>query len=98
MRAPIPTLVICGFLLHACTDQGGMANAQAPVGGITTAWKEGADYTVLERVRFMDNRGFQQPAEAFSALIPKGWKHEGGVVWKSLQECRADMVGAQFRV
>lgn len=98
MRPPFPVLVICCLLFHACNDQGGTANAQAPVGGKATAWKEGADYTVLERVRFMDNTGFQQPAEAFSALIPKGWKHEGGVVWKSLQECRGDMVGAQVRI
>ncbi|HRD54141.1 MAG TPA: hypothetical protein PKY96_16000, partial [Flavobacteriales bacterium] len=42
---------------------------------------EGKDYMVLERVRFMDTQGFEQPAEAFSILLPKGWKHQGGVVW-----------------
>ena len=42
---------------------------------------EGKDYTVLERVRCMDNQGFEQPAEAFSVLLPKGWIHEGGITW-----------------
>ena len=40
---------------------------------------EGKAYTVLQRVRFMDSTGFQQPAEAFRVLIPKGWKHEGAL-------------------
>lgn len=87
--------------LAACSSSGGQdlpGNASQPARAATGEWVEGRDYTVLERVRFMDNTGFQQPAEAFSALIPKGWKHEGGVVWKSLQECRGDMVGAQVKI
>lgn len=59
---------------------------------------EGKDYTVLERVRFMDDQGFEQPAEAFSILLPKGWKHEGGVVWKGLNECRGEMVSSRWSV
>lgn len=94
-------LSLLSFLfLTACADQGGnTANAQTS-GNTKSAqnWKEGTDYTVLERVRFMDNMGFQQPAEAFSVLIPKGWEHEGGVVWKSLQECRSEMVGAKVKI
>jgi hypothetical protein len=74
-------------------------NAQTSSAGKNHAnWVEGKDYTVLERVRFMDSMGFKQPAEAFSVLIPKGWKHEGGVIWKSLQECRSDMVGARYEI
>lgn len=59
---------------------------------------EGKDYTVLERVRFMDSQGFERPAEAFSILLPKGWKHEGGVVWKGLNECRGEMVSSKWSV
>ncbi|MBK9176005.1 MAG: hypothetical protein IPM46_06620 [Flavobacteriales bacterium] len=59
---------------------------------------EGKDYVVLERVRFMDAAGFQQPAEAFSILLPKGWKHQGGVVWKGLNECRGEMISAKWSV
>ncbi|HEX7708166.1 MAG TPA: hypothetical protein VF701_17020 [Thermoanaerobaculia bacterium] len=62
------------------------------------SFQEGRDYTVLERVRFMDNAGFEQPAEAFSVLLPRGWKHEGGVVWKGPQECRGEMVGARVTI
>lgn len=58
----------------------------------------GKDYIVLERVRFLDEMGFEQPVEAFSALVPKGWKTEGGIVWKGLNECRGEMVSAQWRV
>ncbi len=96
--APLPLLAV--LLFAACTEQGGTAaNAQSADNAKSTQnWKEGTDYTVLERVRFMDNTGFQQPAEAFSALIPKGWKHEGGVIWKSLQECRSEMVGSKVKI
>lgn len=59
---------------------------------------EGKDYTVLQRARFMDDVGFERPAEAFSVLVPRGWKHEGGIVWKSLQECRGEMVSSTWRV
>ncbi|MBX2973194.1 MAG: hypothetical protein KF797_08830 [Flavobacteriales bacterium] len=100
MRAISHLPLLSLLLLTACTDQGGkLANAQT-AGGTKAAqnWQEGRDYTVLERVRIMDNMGFQQPAEAFSVLIPKGWKYEGGVVWKSLQECRSEMVGTKVRI
>ncbi len=42
---------------------------------------EGNDYTIYERVRMMDNQGFTQPAEAYSLLLPKGWSHEGEIIW-----------------
>lgn len=44
-------------------------------------FKEGVDYTIFERVRVLDKIGFQQPAEAFSLLLPKGWKTEGEIIW-----------------
>lgn len=57
---------------------------------------EGRDYTVMQRVRFMDNDGFQEPAEAFSVLLPRDWKHEGGIRWGSLQQCRGELVTAPW--
>lgn len=100
MLPTITTSTLCLLLLSACgqgTDN--TASAQGESGQEpSTTWREGSDYTVLERVRFMDEMGFQQPAEAFSVLIPKGWKHEGGVIWKSLQECRGEMVGSKVRI
>ena len=61
-----------------------------------SSFVEGRDYTVLRRARFMDASGFEQPAEAFSVLLPRDWTHEGGVVWKNLQGCRGEMVGARW--
>jgi hypothetical protein len=75
------------------------AASQTPLGTAASAnLVEGRDYTVLQRTRFMDASGFEQPAEAFSVLLPRGWKQEGGIVWKSLQACRAEMVGARWSV
>ncbi len=32
-------------------------------------------------MRLLDNVGFTSPAEAYSLLLPKGWTHEGEIVW-----------------
>ena len=51
---------------------------------------EGRDYVVLERVRFFDDKGYIAPVEAFSLLVPKGWKSDGGVRWKSPLACAGE--------
>ncbi len=84
------------LLLASCGDAS--TNPAAAQGGASSGktFVEGKDYTVLERVRFMDNQGFEQPAEAFSVLLPKGWKHEGGVTWKDMNACRGEMVTGRW--
>lgn len=57
---------------------------------------EGRDYLVLQRVRFLDENGFGRPIEAMSLLVPRGWRTEGGVRWKSVNECRGDIVMEQM--
>jgi len=52
----------------------------------------GRDYMVVNRVRFLDSMGFDQPVEAFSILFPKDWRTEGGVQWGNVQGCRGEMV------
>lgn len=44
-------------------------------------FSEGKDYMIFERVRLLDRKGFSEPQEAYSLLLPKGWKHESGVDW-----------------
>lgn len=53
---------------------------------------QGKDYIILERRRFLDTQGFDQPVEAFSFLVPKDWKSEGGIRWKGIQECRGEII------
>jgi hypothetical protein len=100
----IRTLSIAVFaMIIACSNGPGTApradtSTDAETYLSATDPTEGKDYVVLERVRFMDGQGFEQPAEAFSILLPQGWKHEGGVVWKGLNECRGEMVSARWSV
>lgn len=42
---------------------------------------EGKDYVEFARARILDKVGFSQPVEAFSLLIPKSWKFDGGIMW-----------------
>ncbi|MFN8181373.1 MAG: hypothetical protein U0X34_05890 [Bacteroidia bacterium] len=55
-------------------------------------WIEGKDYTILERVRIRDEQGFGQPVTAYSLLVPKGWKTEGGITWRVGHTCMQEVV------
>lgn len=77
-------------------SQAANSSESSPASG--ASFVEGRDYTVFERVRFMDATGFESPAEAFSLLLPRNWKHEGGIVWKNPRECVGEMVGARMSI
>ncbi len=70
----------------------------AAVDAQSPAFVEGKDYLVLERKRFLDEMGFDQPVEAFSMLVPKGWKSQGGVRWKGVGECRGEIVSNHVQI
>lgn len=53
---------------------------------------EGKDYTIWQRARIRDENGFAEPIEAYSILLPKGWRTEGGVRWVVNAQCPADAV------
>lgn len=36
---------------------------------------------VYNRIRILDKKGFTEPQEAYSLLLPKNWQHEGAVEW-----------------
>ncbi|MEO9003606.1 MAG: hypothetical protein ABI288_02665, partial [Ginsengibacter sp.] len=42
---------------------------------------EGMDYTIMERVRVLDKIAFTEPVEAYSILVPKGWKNSSDIWW-----------------
>ena len=91
MARPICIALGIALLFCQCSEsegQPGAAHAHAVAGQYT----EGTDYIVLQRVRFLDQMGFDRPVEAFSVLFPKGWTTDGGVRWKGMGECRGDMV------
>jgi len=49
----------------------------------STQYVEGKDYLVYDRVRILDNKGFTEPQEAYSLLLPSGWKHQGEIEWNT---------------
>jgi len=81
------TSILVAFI--ACTGKNGALNkndpspkniSKQPMQNIND-YKEGKDYSVFERVRISDNMGFTSPVEAYSLLLPKGWKYEGNINW-----------------
>lgn len=101
MRAPL----ITALLLFACsspsapvdTDGDGVISPQEratseQAQGPTKKFVEGKDYVVLERLRVMDPTGFAQPMEAYSILVPKGWKSQGGITWQVGNPCMVEAI------
>ena len=70
-------LIVTLLVLLACADK---------------KFVEGQDYVVLERLRVMDNGGFGEPVAAYSFLVPKGWKSEGGITWKVGETCTSEAI------
>lgn len=64
----------------------------------TAKFIEGKDYMVLERLRVIDPSGFAQPMEAYSMLVPKGWKSTGGITWKVGHPCMAEVINNRLTV
>jgi hypothetical protein len=78
------------LFLASCTGQSSNSNKQTTATQKKQAatdqqppqnFIEGKDYNVFDRVRMMDNQGFTQAVEAYSLLIPKGWQHQGEIMW-----------------
>lgn len=93
MRATVAVLIV---LMASCTSTTSNVTSAQTTAVAKGNFVEGKDYVLLERVRFMDNQGFQQPAEAFSILLPKGWTHQGEVKWEDGTRCRGEMVTGQW--
>ncbi len=70
-------------------------SAGTPDGGVVS-FLEGQDYLVLERVRILDEMGFDRPVEAMSVLVPAGWRTGMGVRWKDVGGCRGEIVTWQM--
>lgn len=59
---------------------------------------QGKDYVVLERIRILDEMGFDRPVEAMSILVPKGWQTQSNVRWNSISGCRGEIITWELSV
>lgn len=60
--------------------------------GRSTDGRKDTDYVILERREIPDPSGFGQPVPAFSVLLPKGWKIDGGIQWNISATCMTEVV------
>lgn len=100
MRLIHPHLLLASALV-ACGQGTGHAGTNASMDDTAAAdgtrkYEEGRDYLVLQRVRVIDPSGFGQPVEAFSFLLPRGWKLEGGVTWRVGHPCMNEAVAVRY--
>lgn len=103
MRSPICALLAAFLTLgacHAADPQAAQKTASKSAAKSATAEapKEGKDFIVLESKRFFDDKGYIQPVEAFSVLVPRGWRAEGGVQWKSPFQCAGETYAPVLRI
>jgi hypothetical protein len=82
------------LLLTACSIIG-VGNSSVKSQTKASGLVEGRDYVVLERFRILDQMAFDRPVEAMSILVPHGWRAEGGIRWKGINECRGEMASWQ---
>ena len=90
----------CGGILGNRTASGeaeGQTRGNQGRGRSASGLVEGKDYVVLERFRILDEMGFDRPVEAMSVLVPRGWRTQGGVRWKGINECRGEIVTWQMQ-
>jgi hypothetical protein len=89
------------LMIASCGSAGNDAspaknNDEAPQGGGAAAqqarYEEGRDYVVLERLRVIDPSGFERPMEAYSILVPRGWKSRGGITWQVGNPCMTEVI------
>lgn len=96
MKNIIPLSIICAMISCAAAERPQELSIATPVAQIDGTASDrsstGNDHILLERVRFLDTQGFDRPVEAFSLLVPKGWKSEGGAKWRSVSECRGELL------
>lgn len=85
--SPAP-IDIDGDGVISATEQATAQEAQKP----GKKFVEGKDYVVLERLRVIDPNGFGQPMEAYSILVPKGWKSQGGITWQVGNPCMVESI------
>lgn len=65
------------LLLVACSPDNSSGLGVASAAGANPV----ASTLRVQRVEIMDNQGFERPMPAATALIPLGWRAEGGIVW-----------------
>lgn len=92
----------CGGATDAPAPAGAGAAAGAPSSAASSPaasrFAEGKDYVVVERVRIIDAMGFDRPVEASSILVPRGWRTEAAVRWKSVGGCRGEIVSEPIKI
>ncbi|MEO8588895.1 MAG: hypothetical protein ABI432_05965 [Flavobacteriales bacterium] len=106
-RTAILLLAVLTFIACGSSSGGGSMNMDgSPMADAegadeqrpATKFIEGKDYMVLERLRVIDPSGFAQPMEAYSILVPKGWKSTGGITWKVGNTCMAEVINNRLTV
>ena len=85
-------------MILSCANQAGPGPVQQ--GGLNNSngnAREGTDYVVLKRFRLTDDRGFDQPVEASSFLLPANWTVNGSIAWNASSKCIPEMVQANLQ-
>ena len=88
-QSPSLHFLVCSAVLYALSgcssqpaDSGKQDNTTVQETSANT-YVEGSDYLLFERVRVVDEKGFADPIEAYSLLLPKGWKQDGEIMWNA---------------
>jgi hypothetical protein len=87
--------IACICCISACTQIA--SNQKNNMEHSFKQYQEGKDYLVLKRFRVTDTRGFYQPVEASSFLLPANWLVNSDIQWNGLNKCIPEMVQASLQ-
>jgi len=91
-------LLLLILVVSACSGIPELKELREQRGTGSSRAADGGDYVVLKRARIIDEMGFDKPVEAGSILLPEGWKMTGGIRWKGVNECRAEIVQQELTI
>ena len=93
----ISRMLLMAGIIVSCHEPVAQKNKSAADNVSSAAATEGKDYLLLKRHRMVDQKGFNQPVEAVSFMLPASWKVSSNIEWNPLQKCFPDMVQASLQ-
>lgn len=85
---------ILAGILFSCNAPSAQENKSDGPKENTSQAVEGKDYLLLKRFRVLDSKGFDQPLEVSSFMLPANWKVNSEVEWYPMVKCFPEMVQA----
>ncbi len=84
------------FVLFSCSQSESNNSGSKKSNAENGKYVEGKDYFLLKRFRVTDSKGFNQPVEAFSFMLPANWQVKSDIQWNGASKCMVEILQASM--